>query len=368
MNTEVYLEYCESHGNNNILPKLRSSIIYDFPRTIEEYRTRNDELYEIWAKHVGNIDGDDYRIFSTSGTTRKSKHYQFGPNGTDLINMMWELTRFPFGPRQITKLNLIYNTNHNVIMKGKKDIYDKTIDFGIINSNSVMSIIKELKGINDQFSIITTPNVLLYMNDDTNFIDFIVSNKSRLNLLTQHWEPFYKKNMLINSGVHFSDTMGDWTTGIFFRTCIKGHQHTFKTYATRHNQRINLLNLAKTEIRPVEFEDKIDEYDIIKCECGEHRLIYDFVPHSPTCIKLNNEIIYDISLIENLESQYSNLQFIQQYDTILIKYIADHMKEQDINHLTSYFNRRGFNVIFQNDAELTISNKRPAFFQPNTVI
>lgn len=368
MNTEIYLEYCESHGNKNVLSKLRNSIANDFPHTIDEYRIRNNELYEIWAKYVGNINGDDYRIFSTSGTTRKSKHYQFGPNGTDLINIMWELTRFPFGPRQIIKLNLIYNTNHGVILKGKKDIYDRTIDFGTINNNSVKSIIKELKNINGELSIITTPNVLLYMNDDVNFIDFIISNRSRLNLLTQHWEPFYKKKRLANDDVHFSDTMGDWTTGVFFRTCTKGHQHIFKTYATHGDKRINLLNLAKTEIRPVEFEDSIKEYDIIKCECGEYRLIYDFTPHLPTCIRLNNQTIYDISLIESLESQYSNLQFVQQYDTILIKHITDYMEEQDINYLTTYFNQKGFNVIFQNNAELTISNKRPVFLQPNTVI
>jgi len=98
------------------------------------------------------------------------------------------------------------------------------------------------------------------------------------------------------------DQMIDWSTGINFWTCKKGHKHVLPIFHIKDNMSKNLLNVMATDKR---MDDLFIQKDTIHCECGKKRLDFEFQSHH------KNNISIDRNIINELNCCYKYLQFIQ---------------------------------------------------------
>lgn len=98
------------------------------------------------------------------------------------------------------------------------------------------------------------------------------------------------------------DQMIDWSTGVNFWTCEKGHKHILPIFHIENNVAKNLLNVFAIE-KPL--DDLFVLRGTTNCNCGKKRVLFDFQSHFKNNLPINREII------DELKCCYKYLQFIQ---------------------------------------------------------
>jgi hypothetical protein len=120
--------------------------------------------------------------------------------------------------------------------------------------------------------------------------------------------------------------------------------------------------------RDLPFTDLFEiETNSRQCACGRKFLPLRFIPHVATAIhRPDGSIFYDLSLADQLKSQYFNFQLIQQDQTIFVLYVSrDRRADGDLEFIRGYLSEQGFkNVVFVKDCCLVSggSHKLPAFY------
>lgn len=372
----AYQDYCEINAGDpspvaRVTAMHRLAMLFrtEFPADLEEYWDLNDRLYGIWQRSVGRANPDNQRIFQTTGSTRNgSRRYPFGPDPDLWIQAIWELTRFPLGWRTVVKLDPVSNQNARVtISASPKDIYQYIIQCGPLGESvaeELISTLKNLLSIHPAISLISVPDSFLYLNRHPEFQDFVVAHRDQVNLMSQHWEPFYARQDLERQGVHVNDALGDWTTGLFFTTCRTGMLHTLPTCGIKDRDRVNLLNLMPTPaLGPGSEEDLFEPISVSSCSCGLNRLHFRFIPHQATALRPpNGGEIYDPGLAERLESKFLSLQFIQEGKTLNVYYrVEGELCDRDL--LEEYFRPYGYQIQWRANDLYMVGTKRPVFYR-----
>jgi hypothetical protein len=355
-----------------LVHRLVSALRTEFPDDLSGYLELNDRLFGLWEQYCGQSDPENWEYFSTSGSSRSApRKYQVGPYANLWVQALWEMTRFPLGWRVIVNLNPIFNRDTPLrVVADSAGLPQHIVTCSLAAPNSLPELLDVFRHFLTQYpaySILSTPDAFLYLNRQEAFQEFVIENRRRINLMSQLWEPFYSKTFLLNQGVHCSDAMVDWTTGLNFHTCSTGEQHTYPLFATSGDRRVNLMNLMPTpELGPGRDDDLFEPLSVAKCACGQNRLVYRFVPHQPTAVRTaNGEIVYDVELAEQLTSQLHCVQFIQERDIVTIFYRCEgELRDEEL--LRDYFERRGFQVHWKPDDSYSIGIKRPVFYQYRT--
>ncbi len=374
--TTAYQEYCELQKKEHSLQQSiaaihRLALLFttEFPADMNSYQELNDQLYTVWQQYAGHTIPENHRVFSTTGSTRNGKrYYKFGPHPDLWIQAMWELTRMPLGWRTIVKLDSHINQDAPLTMTADPTgLYQQLISCGPFHHQLTLELIELLSQLLTEYpaiSLISVPDSFLYLNRHPEFQEFLVENCERINLMSQHWEPFYACQHLRNKGVHFNDTMGDWTTGLFFYTCRDGFQHSYPTFATSGKERVNVLNLMPTpELGPGTEEDLVEPLSISGCSCGRNRLNFRFLPHQATAMRPPiGGVLYDPALAEQLKSRFLSLQFIQENETLIIRYRVEGAM-QDRELLEDYFRPHGYQIQWQPNDIYAVGTKRPVFYR-----
>ncbi|MBX3440556.1 MAG: hypothetical protein KF861_23905, partial [Planctomycetaceae bacterium] len=238
---------------------------------------------------------------------------------------------------------------------------------GPLQQSLVEELIRALQPLlseHEALSLISVPDSFLYLNRQSAFQEFVVAHRDRLNLMSQHWEPFYARQHLQQQGVHINDALGDWTTGLFYSTCRAGCLHTLPTCAIAGKERVNLLNLMRTpDLGPGTEEDLFEPVSITRCACGRNRLSFRFVPHQATALRPpQGGMLYDPALADRLESSFVSLQFVQEAEMLYLRYqIEGELRDREL--LEDYFRPHGYRLCWQPNDCYTVGNKRPVFYR-----
>lgn len=274
------------------LRRLITAVAADIPSTLSAYESLNDELFALWQVFAGRSDPANFEEFLTTGSTRNvARRYKIGPHAGLLMRVMWDLTRFPYGVREIVKLHSQSDRFLPLsVTSDPADFYPHTIHCGALHRQLLPELLDILRHFLARYpacSLIAVPDSLLFLNSHPQFEEFVIAHREHFNLMSQHWEPFYRRRALRREGVHINDAMTDWTTGLNFYTCRAGYRHSRPTFAWGDGRRVNLLNLIPSaEMRSGTEEDLFVPRSVSRCPCGFNRLDFDFIPHPVTAIRI----------------------------------------------------------------------------------
>jgi len=346
-----YKIFCESPSISRINLLLEALLACDINISAHE------ELFKIWE--YGCRRKHHYIQLKTSGSTSGvQRTYNFGPFPDVWIKKLESITKYPSGLKPILIRNrMVFEPQHEahyVVADENELYYSGYITASALNSNITNEICRILDGLTKPFSLMAEPNVWLYLTSHPTFIEYLVNNKSMINILSTNWEAFYKTKHLRSNGVVINDTMINWYNGINIYTCAYGNYHTYPLFAVNGNKVINLLNLSGH----VGLNDDLFIVRNTACSCG--KLIVSMIPHIPVQPTINNSFIYNIQLSELLQSKYENLQFIQLNELIDVCYVGD-MNDHDRSLIKNFWGGGEFR--FRNDTIFKISTKLPVFYK-----
>lgn len=180
-----------------------------------------------------------------------------------------------------------------------------------IRTHNIDQIINTFKAIpEDQLAIWARPNFWLYCNSFKKFQDFLIESKTTI--VSSDYTGFYKKQRLLNSGVHVNDCMIDYSTGVNFYTCKYGHTHIMPIYCNLNKSSYNLFNLYKNNHIKLS-GDKFVAQRTTNCKCGVTAYVIDFAPHVKYLNQFYN-LRYEIA--ERLQGNYFSFQIINHGDKL----------------------------------------------------
>lgn len=318
---------------------ITSLLSYDF----SNYHEIMDEL----SKLQPNLCGKVLKLYTNGTTTGTSRAYSFGPISSIPVLEKVIKTR---GNAYRIWINS-YSLSHvpDLIDEGNliNDItFNLKFNFDVTNLSALRNTIKQHHEVN----LICKPATMLYLSGTQEFIDIVQEFKDRISVIsTSDWEPFFKKKPLYP--IPLNDNMIDWSSGINFYQCVKGHKHFLPTFVYQNNKVRNLLNL--TSVNWKETDDLVNLDKVVSCECGKNRMEFSFVPHyrhQTTNYFEMTKALY--AAIEQLIDPYINLQFIDKYDTINILYTLSSKKpisEHDTHYITNALSSVGKTALYHKD-------------------
>lgn len=310
--------------------------------------------------HPPNVPKHSRSLMVTSGTSKSIRRsYHFGPHFDYIKRSFWALRMFPTGPSEIIPFITRFKENFKPkLIKSISSLYSKSILCGRICDESVQPLI-EILGQFEKVTLVADPDVFLFLNKNNTFVDYCISNSHRINLISQQWESFYKKSHLLNAKVHMMDVMMDWSTGLNFHMCSANQYHVLPISVGQQN----LLNLVPFDLDWVPNADLFEQFGTVQCECGKNRMNFLYHPHSMMNVGLSYG--YDLSIAENLETNFQSIQFHQNDTTLTIFYEAEtDVTSKDKEYLTEYWKNFGYNVFWdEHNHYQTPGYKRPTFFR-----
>jgi hypothetical protein len=326
-----YIQYYEDPSIESARELCEAIIGYDFGNydhfSQEVARLRKEVLVEDCKKLT----------LRTNGTTGPPKCYSWGPNCNFWLKSLEDASKF--NGRATLRINQrIPNPldDHNFeITKNNKSTYPVKYTLTInpyYNKSALEYTIRKIKSIDEKINILAQPNAFLFLCSYDEFNDLIIDSEHIHSLIPYEWEPFFKKERLIDRGVWINDNMINWVTMFNFYTCPHNTRHSFPTFVVNNGRYINLLNLTA---EPAFVMDDIVQLGKIKeCPCGKSYVDMEFVlPHCNCSLD-----VCDDSIPEHLTAHYSNLQFIQEGDRLNILFIGKGSKQEDRLFLREKFN------------------------------
>lgn len=320
------------------------------------------QLWQQYARQFPAIVPRNRRhLLTTGGTTRNVRRwYFFGPHFDYVKRALWNMRMFPTGPSTIVPLVCRFKEKHEPrLVNGFSVLYSTSILSGRLDSDSIQPLIQILDSINGKVTLLAEPDALLYLNKNPSFVEYCVRSKDRINLISQNWECFYRKQELVQQGVHVSDVMMDWSTGINFHMCSKRQYHVLPISIGQQN----LLNLVPLDVEWQANSDLFEPWGLVDCECGKKRLHFMYHQHYLANIGMANG--YDLNIAEKLETNFQSIQFHQNETYLTIFYEAEtDITSSDREFLTEYWSSFGYSVLWkEHEHYQTPGYKRPTFFR-----
>ena len=153
--------------------------------------------------------------------------------------------------------------------------------------------------------------------------------------------------------------MIDWKSGINFYTCKSNQKHLLPTFFIRENKYKNIINLT-------DYTSKKEDYikvnsNVIKCECGRERCVFEFTPHYKNFLDGfdYNELM---DLRNKLISKFRWIQFVQIKKIIYVYYeinINSNFENEDIDIINQIFK----GPVFLKGEFFKVGYKMPAFWK-----
>lgn len=273
--------------------------------TFSKFRFISDQLFTRWQEDPLLPNSKTLR---TGGSTRgETCQYEFGPYDAILDmeylqkgeNILW------LSGTQIERAH-VTRTDRTAFQFR----YDGS------NLNELFYYIHSFHGmIGKAITLCAQPHNLLYLTAHPRFVDFIITNKHKIqSIVTTDCEPFFKKDMLIKNGIHINDCMIDWQTGLNFSTCPHHRRHIMPLFFLYEDHPINWLNLANKTVYPTLDRCDIKTLRPEKCQCGKVAVNVNIIPRSYVIFPFRRD------LPELVRSHFLNLQFIRTNDSIAIFY------------------------------------------------
>lgn len=344
-----YKNYCE-------LPNISTANAL-FEVIAKSDYTNHTELIEIWKRYSNPLFPN--LVLRTSGSTQGiPRSYNFGPLPEFWINSFEKLTKFPNHNKTVLVQNISLTKNissslHFFNAHDNEPNYSAYLNVPYFNNAITAQLCSKLT---ENIILAADPSIWLYLNNNPIFIDFITKRKD-ISLLSTNWEPFYKTKYLRSQGVYINDTMINWCNGFNFYTCIHGNKHTYPIFAIDGNNFINLLNLTGYI---GSFDDQFSLGSL--CKCGKI-CVTNVIPHTEVQIKFNNKYLFNLELVEQLDSCYENLQFIQTDGLIHVCYIGTMSNhDRDIIDMFLFDHVRKLRT-YKKNTMLKVNTKLPAFYK-----
>jgi hypothetical protein len=176
--------------------------------------------------------------------------------------------------------------------------------------------------------------------------------------------PFFR-----GTSVVVNDQMASWMGGFNFWTCEGGERHCLPTFHVLKGRCFNLLNLA------AHVGDDADYISVgsspVTCRCGKPRLPFRFVGHyrnsvtsvpkTPNTLEWIDTVLEPLDLANELESPFTNIQFVQEGKTLHVAYVCRDIVTADFNKMESAF--PGFELKSRPGAMLRVGySKKPPFW------
>jgi len=308
-------------------------------------------------------------VLHSNGSTSTPRKFNLGPHSNFWLNSVERFVKFPHGLENVKILNLfssslssmssqeIYSlpsyTWHNWDGNGMLPIRH-TIHYCMQRFALVPFLIKKSNQLGPLF-LMGQPFNFLYLNSHKEFQDFLLKSGKILGIVPVDWEPFFKKKGLLDAGFHINDNCVNWTTGVNFYTCKFNTKHFLPTFVIEKNGISNLINLASRPKYPVDDLMKISNTRQ-KCSCGRWYLPFVFIPHVKFAVRRANEFIYDDSIVDRLDSQYYNLQFVQRGNIVDVLYISpDGMSKTDYSMIQDLL--KGMEIVFIKNSYALLGEK-----------
>lgn len=201
-------------------------------------------------------------------------------------------------------------------------------------------------------------NNLMYLASDNKFCHFMIENSKRINLINTGITAFFKKNRLIEAGVHINDNMIDWYSGLNFYTCRHNNKHVLPMFFMNDRVSTNLLNLSRRGEMVIK-SDHFEIEPILACQCGKRAYNLSFIPHIRVTPTIDNLTFYRPDLAEMLIGSYCNMQFIQTAEKDLEIHYTGKLIDYDRELLL--YHTKPFNVIFKSNSVFNVNHKQPVF-------
>jgi len=273
--------------------------------TFSKFRFISDQLYYKWSNdfYTNNI-----KLLRTGGSTKGEVcHYEFGP-----YSAIPDIEYLQKGD------NILWLSGTKVVRDHVTRMDRTTFRFRYdgSNLNELFYYIDFCYGeTNRAVTLCAQPHNFLYLTAHPRFVDFIISNKHKIrSFVSTDCEPFFKKDILINNGIHINDCMIDWQTGLNFHTCSANRRHIMPLFLFHNNNYVNWLNLANKTVYSTIDKCEIKNLRPEKCKCGQILVDVDIIPRSYTTFPFRRD------LPELLRSHFLNLQFIKMGDMLAIFY------------------------------------------------
>jgi hypothetical protein len=327
---EAYREYYTHLNRESACNLLTAISLYDF----QSYEDFNSELWDLHRKVDFKTILSTSRIMTSSGSLGQQRDYEWGPWANEWIRWIEGFVKNPearplvfvrtnFSPQSESYLQGGFSIERADYLYSQQIMFEvkfvsQLLDFCLENPHSILG---------------SYPTTFLYLLRDPYFLT--VQN----GLFSTDYEGFYPSSLYIN------DNMVDWTSGCNFYTCFFNRRHFLPIFAQKNGSVKNLLNLACGELPCSDLFDV--EPGPKQCGCGRMFLSFRFVPHLANAIhKPDGSILYDLSLADRLQAQYSNFQIVQQDGLIYLLYVSkDRRVRDDMDFLRVYLREQGFDRV-----------------------
>lgn len=307
---------------------------------------------------------ENCRILHSSGSSGGISSYQFSP--TPIIGIIEEYNKVQSRDYFVFRIqsNIFYNQKGPYFLQEEKNNFlaHVVLNFSILNEKileKIQNIILSYK--KTHIAIFSNPHFFLFANSHRFFEQFCVKNK--ILLISTDYTSFYKKNYLISNNIQINDCMINWKNGLNYYHCQFNKKHCLPFFLFYKNQYcLNLLNLKNDNIENCFLDDLFDvkNTDCV-CSCGKKEIELNFIPHRE--FSMDNYNIH-LSLIERLNSNYLNIQFIesQSGEIDCLYSVEGNFQSSDKDKILSEFKDKKINF-YKNCFLFTGKNKIDFFYK-----
>lgn len=287
-----YSDYLSYPTVKNLQSFVELAADYDFT----DYAFMQEEMLRLYRRSIPN---DDNSVAYSNGSTGTNNKYYFGPNRYCCIYFIEHILRggqdqtFLLSTFPWMKIGKSFWESSSGLKKISCDIRDSR------NIGFLLDYLHKTKVI-----LITHPNTMLYLSGSDEFVN---GTGSDMVLTSTDWEPFYDRRKF---KCKVNDQMIDWKSGINFYTCRSGQYHFLPIFVQNKDKCFNLLNFNNKNGSTT--DDFFELGNRVLCNCGKTRMEFKFIPHWKKCPVINGKIFYDLSIVQKLEQQLYNIQFLQK--------------------------------------------------------
>jgi len=326
-----------------------------------DYSEPFTELLEYRCKLAPQLHLSDYSLAS-NGTSGYIRYFTFGPHTEFWLTQIEDFIKCRRQNKFVSIMAIPYMggvCDHQRIPPSqiREDAVHHIISAPLHKPNGLDFLITRLSAL-EEYAISTNPNNWLYLLSSQRFREYLCQHTPTMATST-NWEGFYKTPP---PNIHFNNNMVNWTTTMNFYTCEHGTKHFLPTFIPTTNGIVNLLNLSRPALWPIDDHMHI-EAAIRQCACGRKYQQFQFVPHIAHSVTKNGQTVFDLELANRLHATYLNLQFIQHGNTIDILYIGTNQPDDTLHH---YFSKLGFSTSYISDKYYRMGAKLPVFWNAFT--
>lgn len=300
---------------------------------------------------------DNATLVSNGSTYNCGTRYKFGPHPMFWIQTIERELR---GSGTMVAIGCPSQFSNTITQHKYKPVdnhpqFDVDYSCEIRTPRKTMNILHGIFCEYGQLNLVAHPHVWLYIFSNDEYRGLLSESKIIKSIINTDSDMFFRTDGM---PFKFNNQMINWKTGVNFYTCDYNNIHSLPTF--NNDRAINLLNQNYSNHNN---DDELKLSNIIEwCQCGKQMFKSTFIPHKNNQIMLNGEPYRPLILINELQCNYSNLQFHQTENSIDVYYSTrSNMSQHDREVIKHYF--RQFKLRFYRNSLFYIGRKVPAFWR-----